>query len=126
LTPENFKGGNFMRSDKMRSPKRALIFLMFFIVVCLNSMAYAEGTLTVNLSGTGAGEVKSSDQLINCAGDCSEVYLDNRKVTLEASASENSYFAGWSGDACVGLRDRTVLSMDDNKISLQPLDQSNS
>ncbi len=53
-----------MRSDKIRSPKRALIILMFFIVVCLNSMAYAEGTLTVTVNrlDTGAGEVKSSDQ----------------------------------------------------------------
>jgi HYDIN/CFA65/VesB-like, Ig-like domain/Divergent InlB B-repeat domain len=105
-----------MRSDKIGHPKAAMIILMFFIMVCLNSIAYAEGTLTVNLSGTGAGEVKSSDQSINCAGDCSEVYLDNRKVTLEASASENSYFAGWSGDACAGItKPNCSFTMDSNK-----------
>jgi len=107
-----------MRSDKIRSPQRALIILMFFIVVCLNSMAYAEGTLTVTVNrlDTGAGEVKSSDHSINCEGDCSEVYLDNRKVTLEASASENSYFAGWSGDACTGItKPNCSLTMDGNK-----------
>lgn len=105
-----------MRSDNIGCPKKALIILMSFTVVCLNSIAYAEGTLTVNLAGTGAGVVKSSDQLIDCAGDCSEIYLENKKVTLEASAGENSYFAGWSGDACAGsTKPNCSFTMDSNK-----------
>jgi hypothetical protein len=105
-----------MRSDKIRFPKRALIILMLFIVVCLNSIAYAEGTLTVNRLGTGAGEVKSLDNFINCGIDCSEVYSGSGKVTLEASASENSYFAGWSGDACGGItKPNCSFTMDHNK-----------
>ncbi|MGQ9696132.1 MAG: CFI-box-CTERM domain-containing protein [Thermodesulfobacteriota bacterium] len=56
-------------------------------------------TLTVTKSGTGSGTVTSSPSGINCGTDCSEAYRVNALVTLTASASTDSIFTGWSGDA---------------------------
>jgi len=56
-------------------------------------------TLTVNKTGTGGGTVTSNPAGINCGADCSESYPYNTQVTLTATASTDSYFAGWSGDA---------------------------
>lgn len=56
-------------------------------------------TLTVSKAGTGSGTVTSSPSGINCGTDCSEAYRVNASVTLTASASADSIFTGWSGDA---------------------------
>jgi len=56
-------------------------------------------TLTVSKTGTGTGTVTSSPSGINCGSDCSEAYNGGTNVTLTATASAGSTFAGWSG-AC--------------------------
>ena len=69
-------------------------------------------SLTVKLTGTGFGDVASSPSGISCyapipgynyfaAPDCTETYAGGRSVTLTATPSEGSTFAGWS-DACTG------------------------
>jgi hypothetical protein len=63
-------------------------------------------TLTVALTGTGAGTVTSSPAGINCAdgsstGSCTASYVSGTVVTLTATPAAGSAFAGWSG-ACSG------------------------
>ncbi len=58
-------------------------------------------SLTVSLAGTGSGSVSSAPGGINCGSACSAEYSDGANVSLYATASENSTFAGWSG-ACTG------------------------
>jgi M6 family metalloprotease-like protein len=54
-------------------------------------------TLTISKAGTGSGTVTAPG--INCGTDCSEVYAYNTWVTLTASPTAGSSFAGWSGNA---------------------------
>ncbi|MEM4441094.1 MAG: choice-of-anchor Q domain-containing protein [Desulfurococcaceae archaeon] len=72
-------------------------------------------TLTVNKSGTGSGTVTSNPSGINCGSTCSANFDANTTVTLTATASSGSIFAGWSGDcsSCVGIT--CSVLMDANK-----------
>lgn len=56
-------------------------------------------SVVVTKSGTGTGTVVSTSPAngINCGGDCSEAYPANTIVTLDATATGNSDFIGWSG-----------------------------
>ncbi|MFN7955460.1 MAG: hypothetical protein U0610_27295 [bacterium] len=58
--------------------------------------------LTVTKAGTGAGTVSSSPAGINCGSTCSAGYASGTVVTLTASPSAGSTFAGWSGAGCSG------------------------
>jgi endoglucanase len=58
-------------------------------------------TLTVTKAGAGSGTVTSSPAGISCGSDCSEAYASGTSVTLTATPSAGSTFAGWSG-ACSG------------------------
>ena len=62
-------------------------------------------------SGTGAGTVSGTG--INCGLDCAEIYNSGVPVTLTASSTIGSAFAGWSG-SCIGT-DNCVLLMNSNK-----------
>ena len=57
--------------------------------------------LTLVKAGTGSGTVTSSPSGINCGSTCSANYNNGTSVTLTATASSGSTFAGWSG-ACTG------------------------
>jgi YVTN family beta-propeller protein len=62
-------------------------------------------TLTVAEAGTGAGLVTSNPLGINCSASsnqCAAQFAVGTKVTLTASASGQSTFAGWSGGGCGG------------------------
>ncbi len=69
-----------------------------------NNLIYS---LTVSKSGLGSGTVSSSQTGINCGNDCSESYAHGGSVTLTASPTLGSTFAGWSG-ACSGTGNCTV------------------
>ncbi len=56
-------------------------------------------TLTISKSGSGSGTVTSSPIGIDCGTDCSQEYGNGLAITLTATASTGSTFAGWSGDA---------------------------
>ncbi len=59
--------------------------------------------LTVNLTGTGNGNVTSAPAGINCpAGLCSTSFITGTVVTLAAAPSLGSTFTGWSGGKCSG------------------------
>jgi len=70
-------------------------------------------TLTVTKSGTGSGTVTSSPSGINCGSQCSASFTQGTSVTLTATASAGSTFAGWSG-ACSGTG-TCFVTMDANK-----------
>ncbi|MBC7363483.1 MAG: SBBP repeat-containing protein [Candidatus Aminicenantes bacterium] len=70
--------------------------------------------LAVNLSGDGAGEVKSYEGGINCPGDCSEVYDAGLNIVLEAKPAADSVFGGWKGDV-VSTEPKIVVYMDSDK-----------
>jgi hypothetical protein len=64
-------------------------------------------TLAVREKGSGAGQVTSSPSGINCSAtsnQCSSSFNSGTTVTLTASASSGSKFAGWSGGGCAGTR----------------------
>jgi hypothetical protein len=56
---------------------------------------------SVIVTKTGNGSVSSSDRIINCGSKCGSSYDQGTVVTLTASASSGSIFAGWGG-ACSG------------------------
>jgi Divergent InlB B-repeat domain len=58
--------------------------------------------LTVKEEGTGTGKVTSSPAGIECSPTCSAEFTEGTEVTLSASASVGSEFAGWSGSGCTG------------------------
>jgi hypothetical protein len=58
-------------------------------------------TLTVTKSGTGTGTVTANSGTINCGVTCSDIY-PGTSVTLTATPSAGSTFAGWSGAGCSG------------------------
>ena len=66
-------------------------------------------TLSVAKAGTGSGTVTSSPAGINCGADCSEPYNSGTSVTLTASPSGGSTFAGWSGGGCSGTGTCVIL-----------------
>jgi uncharacterized protein YhjY with autotransporter beta-barrel domain len=65
-------------------------------------------TLSVDLAGTGTGNVVSDDQDINCPGSCSQLYPVDDTVTLTATADADSVFVGWQGAGCSGTSPCTI------------------
>ncbi len=66
--------------------------------------------LTVARAGTGTGTVTSNPAGISCGATCTKLYDWNTMVTLTASPSAGSVFAGWSG-ACGGSTPTCNVSM---------------
>ncbi|HUR60316.1 MAG TPA: hypothetical protein VM029_21515, partial [Opitutaceae bacterium] len=62
--------------------------------------------LTVSKAGTGSGTVTATSG-INCGATCSSTLANGTAVTVTASATAGSTFAGWSG-ACAGVGQCTV------------------
>ncbi len=61
------------------------------------TVAASTYTLAVQRSGSGLGTVTSTPAGITCGRDCSEPYPRGAQVTLRATASLGSAFAGWTG-----------------------------
>jgi uncharacterized repeat protein (TIGR02543 family) len=72
-------------------------------------------TLTVSKTGTGSGTVTSSPAGITCGGVCSATFTHGTTVTLTATATAGSRFAGWSG-ACSGTGNCTLTIEQDNAV----------
>jgi hypothetical protein len=64
-------------------------------------------TLSVTKAGSGSGTVTSNVSGISCGSTCSHAYNYGTTVTLTATPSTGSSFAGWSG-ACSGAGTCTV------------------
>ncbi len=61
----------------------------------------SDKTLTVAKAGSGTGTVGSSPAGIDCGSTCAHTYTHGTSVTLSATPSPTSSFAGWTGD-CLG------------------------
>jgi hypothetical protein len=71
--------------------------------------------LTVTTTGTGNGSVSSAPAGIACArsagaqsGTCAATYALGTRVTLNATPTAGSTFAGWTGGGCTGVGPCTV------------------
>ena len=68
-------------------------------------------TVTKKNADEGDGTVTNDDGFINCGTTCNTLYFPDAAVTLHATASANSTFAGWGGpcsgtDACAVTMDK--------------------
>jgi List-Bact-rpt repeat protein len=73
-------------------------------------------SLTVTKAGTGSGTVTSSPTGINCGATCSASFANGTTVTLTATPTAGSVFAGWSG-ACSGSGSCTVAANVDTAVT---------
>jgi len=72
--------------------------------------------LTVTPAGSGSGTVTSSPGGIDCGSTCSASFDEGTMVTLTATPSAGSRFAGWSG-ACSGTDTCTVTMDSDQSVT---------
>ena len=81
---------------------------IFLVILCgcggggsSSSFPTASIQLSVQAAGAGAGVVISNPAGINCGQACTASFSSGTQVSLTASPTANSFFAGWSG-ACSG------------------------
>src|SRR5690242_7310810 len=95
-----------MINSPTRAAAMALSFALFLGCNSLNggtSTPPPEFSLTVDKTGDGTGTVTSTPQGdIHCGVVCSTAYDAETTVTLTATPTAGSSFAGWDG-ACTGL-----------------------
>jgi hypothetical protein len=65
-------------------------------------------TLSITKQGDGAGTVTTTPPGIDCGATCAFAYANGTAVTLTATPSAGSTFAGWSGGGCSGTLTCTV------------------
>ncbi len=65
-------------------------------------------TLSISRLGSGSGTVNSNPAGIDCGSTCSVSFANGQQVTLTATPSNGSDFAGWSGGGCSGTGDCVV------------------
>jgi hypothetical protein len=65
-------------------------------------IAIGTRTLSVSKAGSGQGVITSKPGGIECGATCSAELDASTKVSLRATASPGSAFAGWSGEGCAG------------------------
>ncbi len=85
------------------------------VTAVFSSVTPPGGTLSVSVSGD--GQVTSSDQGINCPGDCSETYEDAASVTLTAVPGSGQAFDGWQGGGCSGTGVCNVTMTGDRNVT---------
>jgi hypothetical protein len=64
--------------------------------------ASANETLTITEGGTGTGTVTSTPTGINCPTTCSAGFASGTQITLTATPTNGSTFAGWGAGPCEG------------------------
>ncbi len=72
--------------------------------------------LTIFMSGSGAGTVMSAPNGISCGAGCSARFAAGTRVTLAATPSAESRFAGWGG-ACTGTGPCDLTMKADHDVS---------
>jgi hypothetical protein len=72
----------------------------------------SQRTLTVTKTGAGSGTVKGTG--ITCPDDCTHSDTAGTAVTLTATASAESFFAGWSGGGCSGTNNTCTVTLNND------------
>jgi len=72
-------------------------------------------TLTVTLTGTGIGSVRSSPSGIDCGTSCQAQFVAGQTVTLNAYSASGSYFSSWSGDCGTSSATTVQVTMNASK-----------
>lgn len=62
-------------------------------------------TLSINISGTGKGNITISPPSTACGQSCSNSFTSDYPLTLHAVPDQYSLFDGWSGGGCSGASD---------------------
>jgi hypothetical protein len=120
--PPNYK--NKELAIRISAPSPAVPSYSAYILAIFDDVRLSEATtpppnqyaLTISKSGTGSGTVTSSPAGINCGTDCSESYNKGTNVTLTATPTTGSTFAGWSG-ACSGTGGCSVTMNSDKTVT---------
>ena len=66
-------------------------------------------SVTISKAGDGTGLVTSTPAGISCAPTCAATFASTTVVTLAATPSSGSTFAGWSGGGCAGTSTCTLV-----------------
>jgi hypothetical protein len=74
-------------------------------------------TLSVLRRGSGTGTVTSSPAGIDCGASCAGAYNQGTAITLIATPSAGSRFAGWSGAGCSGTATCQVTLNSDQTVT---------
>ncbi|HTV02967.1 MAG TPA: DUF5719 family protein, partial [Luteitalea sp.] len=96
------------RGAPTNAPQALRQLLTYWSATLDNGGGGAPVTLTVSRSGAGTGTVTSSPGGIACGATCTTSVATGTSVTLAATASSGSRFAGWSGGGCSGVGSCTV------------------
>jgi hypothetical protein len=78
-----------------------------FISAQMTAVAVQGDFLTITKSGSGGGNVDSSDKVLSCGSKCTSPYNAGTAVSLTAKANSGSAFIGWTG-ACTGTGSCTI------------------
>jgi hypothetical protein len=98
---------------------RTVIFLFSVLVLSLlPQKGLCSSSLNLSIAGNGNGSVHSNPTGIDCStvlpGTCTALFEEGLQVTLTASPSAGSVFAGWAG-SCTNSTGDCYLDMDANK-----------
>ena len=91
--------------------------------VPINNPSYS---LRITKAGAGSGAVTSTPPGVDCGSTCQAAFPSGTMVTLQASGSSGSYFAGWSGGGCSGtnLSCTITLSADTTVVAAYELQKT--
>ena len=85
--------------------------------VFASTAAFPQHTLAVAKTGAGSGTLTSVPVGIDCGSVCSFDYGSGNVVTLTATPSAGSTFAGWAGAGCSGTSTCTVTMNSDQSVT---------
>ena len=95
------------RANRVFPILASLVLLVGFKPLAATAQVTQNQPLNVFRAGPGTGQVTSVPAGINCGATCGANFSTGTMVTLAATASVGSTFAGWSG-ACAGAGACTV------------------
>jgi len=91
---------------------------------CTANFALSQALLTVTVNGTGA--VDSTSSGMTCGSSCTFALSLGSTITLRATPSTGSSFAGWSGAGCQGTGDCTITLSTDQSVAATFVDSGSS